>query len=256
MSTSKKHSSAEIGLYGVAWGLVGAIFSGLFIVFLEIFRHLNFELFAEPVAGALAGAVGAAFYGAMQIAMIGALAGVISTVAYVISSGGDNVHPVEILAAAGVAGVVLGAGFGAGDRFLIRGSLAKAVSGMVGGFVAGATAWPFAFFDIAVPIWAITGALVPITGYIYVALVGPMEHRVGGRIPYPVRGGILGGSLAAVIGVTVWAVGGTVTATVGPEVIETIESAGQLLPRGLIGGAVGGIIAGSLIAMLKLTPKG
>ncbi len=253
----QKPQASEIMMFGVIWGMVGAIYSALFLIFLEILIFIGYQNIAMPLAGLLAGGLGAAFYGAMQVAFMGTIAGVLATFGYLVAIAESNVHPLEVFIVAGVAGTVLGAGFGALDRFLIRGSLAKALSGMLGGLIAASLTWPFTLWlHWPVPIWLTAGILVAVTGYIYVASVERMERIVGGHIPYPVRGAILGGSLAGVIGVTVWAVGGTVTGTVDPTVMQAIETAGTLIPHGVAGGTLGGILAGSLIAYLGLTPKG
>lgn len=247
---------SEIVMFGVMWGIIGALYSGSFVIFLEILGFLGHRGIATAVAGALAGGIGAAFYGAMQVAMMGTMAGVVATFGYLVVVS-QRVHPGEVLVVAGVAGALAGAGFGALDRFLIRGSLAKALAGTLGGLVAASLTLPLSLWtQWTVPIWLMTAILVPVTGYVYLVSVRHMERIFGGRIPYPVRGAVLGGSLAAVIGVTVWAVGGTVTGTVDPAVADAIERAGALIPLAVAGGATGGIVSGSLIVALGLTPKG
>lgn len=256
MNAQRRPPMSEVIMFAVMWGIIGAIYSGLFVIFLEILGFSGHLGLATVLAGALAGGIGAAFYGAMQVAMMGTMAGVIATFGYLVVVS-QRVHPAEVLMVAGVVGALVGAGFGALDRFLIRGSLAKALAGTLGGLVAASLTLPFSVWtQWPVPMWLMTGILVPVTGYIYVVSVAPMERMVGGHIPYPVRGAVLGGGLAAVMGVTVWAVGGTVTGTVDPTVADAIERAGKLIPLAVAGGAVGGIFGGSLIVYLGLTPKG
>lgn len=247
---------AEEGVFrGVIWGLVGGIYALLFVGFLESFRYLGFAELALVFAGSLAGAVGAAFYGAMQIAILGTLAGVIATFFYLVLFA-NKVQPEFVLLVAGAAGMVLGVVFGAMHMFLTKGALSKMAAGLVGGAGAAAIVW-LAFSMLAGPVnvGIIVGMLVPITGYVYVAVAERLERFCAGRVPDPVVGALVAGSLASVVGASVWAVGGTAVGSIDPNFKDAIDQGLTQIPAAVIGGVVGGILSGSLLGLMGLTPR-
>ncbi len=255
MSKSILRRTEEALLRGVIWGLVGGIYALLFVGFLESFRYLGFPELGLVFAGSLAGAVGAAFYGAMQIAILGTLAGVVATFFYLVLFA-SQVQPHYVLLVAGAAGMVLGVVFGAMHVFLTHGALSKMISGLIGGAAAAAIVW-LAFRLIAgqVNIGIIVGMLVPITGYVYVAVAGRLERVCGGRVPDPLVGALVAGSLASVVGASVWAVGGTATESIDPSFKLAIDQGLSLVPSALAGGVIGGILSGSLLGLMGLTPR-
>ena len=255
MQKSRLRKFEDALLRGVIWGLIGGIYAALFVGFLESFQFLGFSAWSLVLAGSLAGAVGAAFYGAMQIAILGTLAGVIASFAYlVIYSGG--VHPLGVLVLASVAGMTLGIAFGAMHVFLLRGALSKLVSGLIGGSCAGLALWAVTLaLPQPLPLGILVGILVPITGYVYVAVSERLETLCAGRLPDPIVGGLVAGSLAGVVGTSVWAVGGSATGSVGPVYQEVIEQALSQVPVAILGGAIGGILAGSLLGWLGMLPR-
>lgn len=255
VSSQTRTPASEVLLFGVIWGLVGSIFAGLFVVFWAALELGGYGAAALLIAAALAGAIGAAFYGAMQVAILGTLVGIIATLVFVVASGGQS-SPGAVLAVAGAAGAVLGSGFGAVNKFLVRGALCKAFAGLVGGIVAAAIVLGLRIvFPDFMPTWLVTGILVPVTGYVYVALVGSLENRLAGKIPLFLLGAVVAGILAAVVGATLWAVGGTATGTVAPAVSAAIEKAGTLMPSAVAGGSIGGIVAGLLLAIAQRPGK-
>lgn len=246
----------DILSFAVIWGLVGAIYAGLFVIFQESLIAAGYADYAPLIAAPLAGAIGAAFYGAMQVAILGTLAGILATFGYVVSMAEESAF-LGVLAAAGLAGMVIGSGFGNLQLFLVRGALCKAMAGMIGGLAASAAVWGLVLgLGPRLPLWLETGLLVPITGSVYVALVTHIEPRLVGKVPVPIMGGLVAGSLASVIGTTFWAVGGAATGSVDPVVIQAMETALTRLPQAILGGALGGILAGAVLAGLGRMPGG
>jgi hypothetical protein len=255
MQKSRLRKFEESLLRGVIWGFVGGIYASLFIGFLELFQFSGFSFWSLVLAGSLAGAVGAAFYGAMQIAIMGTLAGVIATFGYLVTYSA-NVQPLAVWIVASVAGLSLGAVFGAMHVFLVKGALSKMLSGLVGGSFAGLVLWGVTLLlPEPLPVGVLVGLLVPITGYVYVAVSDRVESLCSGRIPDPIVGGLVAGSLAGVVGTSVWAVGGSATGSVDPAFRTAIDHALSQVPVAILGGAVGGIVAGSLLEVLGMQPK-
>lgn len=255
MQKSRLRRFEDALLRGVIWGLIGGIYAALFVGFLEAFKFSGFSAWSVVLAGSLAGAVGAAFYGAMQIAILGTLAGVIVTFAYLVIYSGA-VHPLGVLILAGVAGMSLGIAFGVMHVFLLRGSLSKMVSGLIGGSCAGLALWAVSLvLPQPLPLGILVGVLVPITGYVYVAVSDRLESLCAGRIPDPIVGGLVAGSLGAVVGTSVWAVGGSATGSLEPLFQEVVDQALSQVPVAILGGAIGGILAGSLLGLLGMQPR-
>ena len=255
MQKSRLRRFEEALLRGVIWGLIGGIFAALFVGFLESFRFAGFSAWSLVLAGSLAGAVGAAFYGAMQIAILGTLAGVIASFAYLVIYSGA-VHPLGVLIVASVAGMSLGIAFGAMHVFLIRGALSKMASGLIGGSGAGLALWAVTLaLPQPLPLGVLVGILVPVTGYIYVAVSERLESLCGGRIPDPIVGGLVAGSLAGVVGTSVWAVGGSATGSLAPQFAQLIDQTLSQVPVAILGGAIGGVLAGSLLGVLGMQPR-
>ena len=255
MQKSRRRRFEDALLRGVIWGLVGGIYAALFVGFLESFQFSGFSGWSLVLAGSLAGAVGAAFYGAMQIAILGTLAGVIATFAYLVMNAG-SAHPLGVMVVASVAGTTLGIAFGAMHVFLLRGALSKLLSGLIGGSCAGLVLWTVTLMlPQPLPLGVLVGLLVPITGYVYVAVSDRLESLCAGRIPEPIVGGLVAGSLAAVVGTSVWAVGGSATGSVDPAFKPVIDQALSQVPVAILGGAIGGILAGSLLGLLGMQPR-
>lgn len=254
MPKSKLRKAEEALFRGVIWGLVGGIYALLFVGFFESFRFLGLSNFALVLAGGLAGAVGAAFYGAMQIAILGTLAGVVATFFFLVLFA-ELALPQYVFMVAGAAGTVLGTVFGAMHVFLTKGALSKMISGLLGGGAAAAIVW-LAFWKLSgeVNTGIIVGVLVPITGYAYVAVAERLERACGGRIPDPLVGALVAGSLAGVVGVSVWAVGGSATDSIDPIFKATIDQGLSQIPAAVTGGILGGILAGSFLGLLGIEP--
>jgi hypothetical protein len=106
-----------------------------------------------------------------------------------------------------------------------------------------------------VNIGIIVGTLVPITGYVYVAVSGRLERVCGGRVPDPMVGALVAGSLASVVGLSVWAVGGTAAGSLDPNFKLAIDQALSQVPAAIAGGVIGGILSGSLLGFMGLTPR-
>ncbi|MCF7985809.1 MAG: spermidine synthase [Thiohalocapsa sp.] len=234
----------------LVWGLAGALFGGLFIGLYQILEVLGLSGWQPIVLGAVAAAMTtAAFYSAMPVAMVGAAAGVVASIGYLILAG----HRLELAVIAGVAGA---AGFIAGAFFawMVRRNarpLAETLTGMLAGLGAGV------ILSVLISIYPQpVGPLVMAAGV--VALVGALfqlnEHWIvqtcHGWLPDGLAAPLVSGLIAAIVGVSIWIMGGSAAAGLDMETKGAVDRVLSEVPTGFIGGMLGGAVTGLVLELL------
>lgn len=234
----------------LVWGLAGALFGGLFIGLYRILEVLGLTGWQPVVLGAVAAAMTtAAFYSAMPVALVGATAGVVASIGYLIVAG----HRLELAMIAGIAGAV---GFVAGSFFawIVRRNarpLAETLTGMLAGLGAGfvlslvITLYPEPVgpFVMAAGVVALVGALFQLNEHWVV-------QRCHGWLPDGLAAPLVSGLIAAIVGVSIWIMGGSAAAGLDMETKGAVDRVLSEMPTGFIGGMLGGAVTGMVLELL------
>ncbi len=237
----------------IIWAFSGALYGGFFIGLLGYLLAEGMDVAWSPhlVASVVSGMVIAAFFGSMLVALGGTLGGILTAISYQILLP-DYVHPLWLLGAAFVAGLVAGSFF---TRREIHDAqpLAQAMAGAVAGAVAGpALQVALWLLDLAPLTWGSAAISVSLVGMVYVMAIqhmpqflkrGPAE-RLGG----PLVSGIIAMAVAAVF----WLIGESymsIPVTGEESIYQKVLDA---TPWGLVGGALGGAFGGAMLEILGI----
>jgi hypothetical protein len=249
MSSQPHTRSHEVLVMGLVWAIVGLIYSAIFVAMLAFFRTFDMGAMATGLAASLAGAVGALFYGSLRLAFLSTVAALIAAFGYLTVLPMQSISPLEILAVSGFAGIIVGGHYG----HLMRGSrvcqaTGKTLAGLYAGFLAG------------MPLAALTGvlgelatgvaaaALTPLTGLVYVLAMPRVVRSLCGQPPPIFSGALVGGSVAGLIGIAVWAFAGIFNSTITGTATDAVRFAWAELPAAAMGGMIGGFLAGAALA--------
>ena len=239
-----------IALTVLVWGLAGAVFGALFIALYQVLALLALEAWQTLIVASVAAAMTTvAFYSSMQVAMVGSTSGVIASIGYLIVAP----QRIDLPTIAGVA-AVLGAINGLFFTWIIRRTarpLAETLTGLLAGLGAGAILSAVLNFypgDL--------GAFVLAAGV--VALVGSLfqlnEHWIvqacHGWLPDGLAAPLVAGLIAAVVGASIWIMGGSTAAVPDMATKMAIDQVLRQVPSGFIGGLLGGAVTGLVLELL------
>lgn len=246
---TKDHGVA-IAMILIVWGLAGALFGALFTGLYGVCW-----VFGRPgwqclmIATAIAGMTTSAFYSAMPVALVGSMAGVLASIGYLMASGLSIGLP-TLVGLAGVAGVVAGSLYG---WTVTRGSrpLAEMLNGLFAGILAGAglvlifalSGWQTNMLVLAAIAVASVGALFQLSEHWLV-------ERAVRRLPAALSAPVVAGLIAAVVGASIWFVGGATILMLDDRITSVFAEVASHIPGGLLGGLLGGAITGVLLELL------
>ena len=241
-------------LRGVLWGMVGAVYAALFVALWQVFSFQGLGTYAFFLAATLAGAAGAAVYGSMQVAIIGTVTGIVASTAYMIAAS-RQIELLEILSVTAVAGALLGGVLRLPAHFT-RGEPAKALAGLGAGAFSGLLVTLLKWAVPAVSgIRVVAGLLVVATGILYVSSVNWWVSSVESRIPRFFLNALVSAAVAAIVGGSVWILGGPVVGAVGPGHDELLQTVSGLMPPAMVGGAIAGALSGALLELFGFKPS-
>lgn len=231
------------------WSLAGALFGGLFVGLYEVLQVLGLSGWQPVVLGAVAAAMTtAAFYSAMPVALVGATAGVVASIGYLIAA--EQVIDLSaITAVSGLSGLVAGSFFTWMVRRTAR-PLAETLTGMLAGLGAGIILtlvlmlypYPIGSFVMAAGVVALVGALFQLNEHWIV-------QTCHGWLPDGIAAPLVAGLIAAVIGASVWIMGGSTAAALDLETKIAIDHVLREVPSGFIGGMLGGAVTGLVLEL-------
>ena len=232
------------------WSLAGALFGGLFIALFQVVSVLGLVGWQAIVLGSVAAAMTtAAFYSAMPVALVGATAGVLTSIGYLIVAG-QRVELAMITGVAGLAGLIAGSFFAWMVRRNAR-PLAETLTGLLAGLGAGAILSTVLHFYpqtvgplvMAAGVVALVGALFQLNEYWIV-------KACHGWLPDGLAAPLVAGLIAAVVGASVWIMGGTTSAALDMATKGAIDRVLNDVPAGFLGGMSGGAVTGLMLVLL------
>jgi hypothetical protein len=94
--------------------------------------------------------------------------------------------------------------------------------------------------------------LTPVTGLLYLGTVNRLVPCLRRQPPPSLSGAVVGGGVAGLFGIAVWAFVGTFSSTVTGSATEAVRVAWNMLGEAVTGGMLGGFTAGAIVAALGM----
>ena len=229
------------------WGFAGALFGALFAGLYQILGMLGLSGWQQPVIAAAAAAMTtSAFYSAMPVALVGSMAGVLASIGYLIATG-QEVDLLMIVSIAGVAGLIAGGFY----SWMVAGGsrpLAETLTGLLAGLLAGGSlALLLMLTGESIGIFVLAAGVVALVGTFFQIserwLVSRSIHWLPGAISAPVVAGLI----AAVVGASIWLLGGTTDAMLDARSQGAVAHVLRDVQPGLLGGMLGGALTGIVL---------
>jgi hypothetical protein len=240
-------------LRGLVWGLIGLIYTPLFMGLAAIFERVGSGVGPYPAAAALAGAAGAAFYGAREVALVGSGIGVSLGLLLLVTMGDSLTFGQTVLLAGCVAATV-------GLVVVFPGRCARKVPGKImaglttGSLCGAALAATEPLHPAAFPIFSVLAFLVSVNGVLYVATVRwwvALAKRLDIEArPCNAIEALVIAVLAGISAGSVWLMAAPLLAETSLLVREVSDAVYLELPLALLGGIFGGAVAGALLESL------
>jgi hypothetical protein len=235
------------------WGLAGALFGSLFAGLYGVLQVTGLSGWQPLVIGAAAAAMTtSAFYSAMPVALVGAMAGVLASIVYLMVGGAHHIDLLSIVGFAAIAGAVAG-GFYA---WMVKGGgrpLAETTTGLVSGVVAGGLVWAgLALYGGEPEMLIMAAGVVAVVGSLFKLSERWIVGRLSGHYPQALSAPVVASLIAAVIGASIWIMGGTMTASMDLATRGAVEGVLHQVPQGFLGGMLGGAVTGVILELLGM----
>lgn len=246
----KQNKGAAVALALFVWGLAGALFGSLFAGLYQVLQVVGLEDWGPLVVGAAAAAMTtSAFYSAMPVALVGAMAGVVASIGYLMVMG-HSVKLLFIAGLAGVAGLVAGAFYSWMGRGGMR-PLAQTLAGLMSGLIAGGTlALGLDVTGVEVSVFVLAAGIVALVGGLYILSARWIVSTSSGWCPRTLSAPVVAAIIAAVVGASVWIMGGTTAIALDDATKGAIDQVVTQIPFGFLGGMLGGAITGVLLELI------
>lgn len=232
------------------WGLAGALFGALFGGLYEVLSILGLSGWHPLViAAAVAATTTSAFYSAMPVALVGAMAGVLASIGYLIVAG-QNVELILIAGTAGGGGILGGLFY----AWMVTGGgrpLAETLTGLIAGLAAGGLlAALSALMGLQASLLVLSAGVVALVGTFFQVSERWLVARSARWFPGVLSAPVVAGLIAAVIGASIWIIGGTTSAALGSQAQDAAGRVLQAVPPGLLGGLMGGAVTGLVLHLM------
>jgi hypothetical protein len=238
------------------WGLAGALFGSLFAGLYEVLQVVGLgDRPSLVVAASAAAMTTSAFYSAMPVALVGAMAGVLASIVYLMLTG-HRVDLILISAVAAAAGLVAGGFYSWMGKGGMR-PLAQTLAGLVSGLVAGGVlALVLGVYGGEAGMLVLSAGVVALVGSLFQLSRGWIMSSSSGWCPRTISAPVVAGLIAAVVGASVWIMGGTTSMSLDAETKGLIEGVLAQVPAGFFGGMLGGAVTGVLLQVMGVHPEG
>lgn len=231
------------------WGFAGALFGALFSGLYQVMQVLGLSGWQPLIVAAAAAAMTtSAFYSAMPVALVGAMAGVLSSIGYLIATG-QEIELLMILGIAGSAGVAAGSFY----AWIVAGGsrpLAETLTGLIAGLLAGGSlAFVLSMTGGEVGMFVLAAGVVALVGTFFQISERWLVARTASWLPGIISAPVVAGLIAAVVGASIWIVGGTTSAMLDGSTQDAVGQVLHDIPPGLLGGLLGGALTGLLLEL-------
>ena len=244
------HRLREALIRGAIWSFIGLLYAMLFVFFVALVEHWQPPVNPVFLAGILAATFGALIYSSMRLAVL--MTVIISPVSifYFILASWPVDLPALLLVVA-VIGAVIGALYGVfsmGSR--IYRADAKTLAGFSAGWLASLSYLLFAVFVGDLPLNLTVALMCPLTGMLYVWMVPSFIKHYDNLLP-PIGDGLMAGvGVSAFVALTFFVMISSIDSSVAGSLLPAVERVREYLPQSLLGGVIGGGLAGVVSGIL------
>lgn len=240
-----QHSWHEVLFRGVIWSLVGALYAAVFVPVFEVANGPLPLWLALVLASIMATAGGALVYSSAQLAFQVAVISNVAVFGYILVSGGA-ISPFGPVTVGALAGAAVGSLYG---LMVKKSNIYRADARLLSGITTGGAlsviglVWVMLFDGNLVFVVALSA---PLSGVIYERIVEDFVQRFSDVLPPFADGAVAGAVIGGLLGLGLWAMGGTVLHNVTPDWVTTIDRIAYLAPFAIAAAAVATFMAGML----------
>ena len=244
------HRVKEALIRGLIWAFIGLLYAMLFIFFVALAEHWQPPVNPVFLAAILAGTLGALIYSSMRLAVL--MTVVISPVSifYFILSP-RPVDLTHLLLVVTVIGAIIGGLYGIfskGSR--VYRADAKTLAGFSAGWLAALSYLLIGWMIEELTVGWVILIMCPLTGMLYVWMVPGFIRHYDDLLPSVGDGLMVGVGVSAYVALTFFVLVSSIDETVAGPLMPALESVHELLPQSLLGGVVGGGLAGVASGLL------
>ncbi len=250
----KKEKGAAIVVVLFVWGLAGALFGSLFAGLHQVLQVVGLDGWQPLVVGAAAAAMTtSAFYSSMPVALAGAMAGVMASIGYLMVTG----HQVRLLFIAGIwrwrdwwpAPSMHGWERAVCARWR------KPWPGCSGHCRGRLLALGLSISGAAIGMFPLAAGVVALVGGLFQVSRRWIVSTTSAWCPQSISAPMVAGLIAAVVGASVWIMGGTTAAALDATTKGAIDGVIAQVPSGFLGGMLGGAVSGVLLELIGVHPE-
>jgi hypothetical protein len=244
------HRAKEPLIRGAIWAFIGLLYAMLFILFVALAEHWRPPIDPVVAAGILAGTLGALIYSSMRLAVLmTAIISPISIFYFVLAP-----WPVDLLyllLIVSLIGAVIGGLYGlysTGSR--VNRADAKTLAGFCSGWLASLGYLSLSWLVEGIPLSLVIAVMCPLTGMLYVWMVPSFVKHYDELLP-PIGDGLIAGvGVSAFVALTCLVMISSIDSSVAGSLLPALERVQEILPQSLLGGIVGGGLAGVVSGLL------
>lgn len=244
------HRAKEALIRGAIWAFIGLLYAMLFIFFVALAEHWQLPINPVFLAGILAGALGALIYSSMRLAVLmTVIVSPISIFYFILAP-----WPVDLfylLLVVMLTGAVIGGLYGIlSMSSRVYRADAKTLAGFSAGWLASLGYLMVSWLVEGIPLSMIVALMCPLTGILYVWMVPSFIKYYDDLLP-PVGDGLMAGvGISAFVALTFFVMISSVDSTVAGSLLPALERMREVLPQSLLGGVIGGGLAGIASGLL------
>jgi hypothetical protein len=242
-----QNKAAAVSVTAIVWGLAGGLFGAIFNGLYQILLALGLSGWQPLVGGAAIAAMAtSAFYGSMPVAMVGAMAGMLGAIGYLMIAG-QPVALAVIALTCGLTGLVVGQ-FHAWLLPSTTRPLGVILTGLAAGAGAGTMlAVALALLGQPVSPLVIAAGVVALVGILFEVTRPQILRGCFNWLPPGVGTPVVAAVVATVVGCTVGIMSGIDAGGLDRAVAQGLREAMAALPSGFIGGMIGGAVTGAIL---------
>lgn len=238
--------SREVLVRGLIWAFIGTLYGLLFVFFSVLVEVWGQQINPYFFSGILAGTIGALIYSSMRLAVLMAI--IITPVSSLVLLLADApMDPMPLILIIGAVGGVIGGLYGRySTASRVHRADAKTLTGFCAGFLVslGYLIIQGSNHEPAL-IWVI-GFMCPLTGWLYVMFVPTFIKYFDNLIPSMGDGALVGMGVSVFISLMIFVMANSINTDLAGSYLPQIEQIQSLLPQAVIGGMIGGGVAGML----------
>ena len=244
------HRAKEALIRGAIWAFIGLLYAMLFILFVALAEHWRPPINPVAAAGILAGTLGALIYSSMRLAVLMTVIIAPLSIFYFVLAPWP-VDLLYLLLIVSLIGAVIGGLYGlfsTGSR--VNRADAKTLAGFCAGWLASLGYLSLSWLAEKIPLSLVVALMCPITGILYIWMVPSFVKHYDELLP-PVGDGLITGvGVSAFVALTSFVMISSVDSSVAGPLLPALERVQEILPQSLLGGIVGGGLAGVISGLL------